>query len=299
MPSPRHTNQPSPKTPTHENPGNQAGLTATAAEVPPDEPTTSVPSQEAAAIETLKAIHASARQAREAASGIERPRLDYEYLGSRFLGRQEWAPLIRAIVDTVFDYRAGHIPMGRGANRREALKRAAKAMRSVWTNMAQIDLRLLVAAMAEPGTGQSTDAPDAVHAAAEAGASDQNGLLPPTQPILLDEVLLFLGLLQRMSAGLIEVADNIDVVRARPRVADPLSLGCEMLCDRWRAAYGTLPAFSTQHGSIGDFALQLFGPSSIGFSDAEVTTAMKRALQAAKAVNVTVQQSPSADGQTA
>jgi len=238
--------------------------------------------QDSDAIDILKATYESARQEREQVSGIVRPNLDYELLCARFLGEQRWAPYIRAIVDTVYDYRAGHRPMGLGAHRRETVHRAAKAARSLAINLAQIDLRELVTAISASHRGEGAPASAGNWYEEENSFARRNMILSASQPMRLDEIFLLRMLFERLSTGLNRVAETIPVSRHRPKVPDPLQFGCEMLRDRWHDAHDALPSNSIKKGTIGEFALLLFGPQGLGFAETEVATALEHALHTAK-----------------
>lgn len=101
------------------------------------------------------------------------------------------------------------------------------------------------------------------------GLSTQLGLV---------ELAQFADVLDRFVAGLSRVADDVTMHASRPPTSAPVSFGVEAIAALSRERRGTRPTGSFVAGESDDFAINIFGPMALKFTEAEVRIAVRRVI---------------------
>lgn len=208
--------------------------------------------------------------------------MDYDLLSSGFLRNQALAPELRSLCELVRKYRDGHVHPGTGSRRRADLQAGAKRAEALRQSLAKLDHQVLAEAM---GPVRGEPMPDTVPADYPPDpAGEPFPLLAPAYRSFLwqrlAELERFTSGLARVTAALTAASEMEPVRKRRPPMPDPLVLGIERLVHLWREARSEPPRRSFKEGEFGDFALRVFGPAGLGFSEAAIGTAVRAVLTA-------------------
>jgi hypothetical protein len=208
--------------------------------------------------------------------------MDFDFICSRFLGNQDWAPRLRDMLHTTAQYAAGHHPAGSGSRRKVDLQTGARHAQGLRTALGKIDLLYLAEAMGALHGEESTP---------ESCASDLDEVEDPSTkttglrtihqsfvPLRLAELVRFRATLNGLATALNATAESVSVRRKRPPLPDPVLFGVEALQALWRAAHGRSPTHSFNQNQFGDLALTVLGPKGLGFEESSVRSAVRKIL---------------------